>query len=118
MVLNALKIRKVAMQSFLNGANPKASLKFLIISTIPDPIVDMVNGVRAVSSLVDFCFMKTAGTIAISMKIIPTHMASVLVAVSALGNQSGSYMITQSQGASTQAHCPIHWAIAMMSVLS
>jgi hypothetical protein len=39
-----------------------------------------------------------------SIKIIPTHTASVLVATSAELNQEGSYIITQNQGAITQAH--------------
>ena len=117
-VLKALKIKKVAIQSFLNGLLENASLKLIKISFKLPPTFLNVNGFKVSSNLVDLLFMKMAGTIAKSINTNHTQMAKVLVAVSAFGNQAGSYMITQNHGAITQAHCPIHCEIAIILVRS
>ena len=77
-----------------------------------------VSGTRWVSSSVERLGRNSAGTMASSMQATPTHTDSVRVAVSAFGNQLGSYITTQNQGAITQAHWPIHCATAMMLVRS
>ena len=117
-VLKALKIRKVEKHSLRNGAEPKASLKPARISRMPPPKLAQVSGTRFVSSLVERIGRNSAGTIASPMHTTPTHTANVRVAVSALGNQAGSYITTQNHGAMTQAHWPIHCATAMMLVRS
>ena len=73
---------------------------------------------KLVSFSVDLLLIKIAGTIANIIHEIPTQTAKVLVAVSAFGNQLGSYITTQNQGAITQAHCPIHCEMAIILVLS
>ena len=111
-------MKKVAMQSFLKGLFLKASIKLEKISFKLPPILLNVNGEKLVSSIVDLLLIKIAGIIAKIMHEIPTQTAKVLVAVSAFGNQLGSYITTQNQGAITHAHCPIHWEIAIILVLS
>ena len=62
--------------------------------------------------------MNSAGTMASSMQMMPTHTAKWRVAASAFSNHLGSYITTQNHGAMTQAHWPIHCATAMMLVRS
>src|SRR5512137_514814 len=109
-VLKALKIRKVAKHSLRNGTQPKASLKPCSNSLKPRPTLARVSGTRWVSSWVERLGRNSAGTMASSMQATPTQTDSVRVAVSAFGNQSGSYITTQNHGAITQAHWPIHCA--------
>ena len=103
-VLNALNMKKVAIHNFLKGLMENASLKLLKISFKLPPIVLKVNGSKLSSNFVDLLLIKMAGTIANIINIIPTQIANVLVAVSAFGNQEGSYITTQNQGAITHAH--------------
>ena len=97
-------MKNVAIQSFLKGLLLNASLKLIKISFKLPPMVLNVNGSKLLSNLVDLLLIKIAGTIANNINTTPTQIAKVLVAVSALGNQDGSYIITQNQGAITQAH--------------
>ena len=72
-VLNALKIKKVEIQSFRNGLEAKASLKPLIICATLSPMALNVRGEKF-SFFVDLLGMNIAGIIAHTEKITATQM--------------------------------------------
>src|SRR6056297_389096 len=104
MVLKALKIRKVEIHNLRNGTESKASLKLSMIPATLFPTVLKFTGAKDSSSAVDSPLINIAGIIARRAHPTPTQIARERVAVSALGNQCGSYMTTQNHGAITHAH--------------
>ena len=103
-VLKVPNIKKVDTHIFLNGLILNSSIAVVNISDSLPRMLLKVTGLKSDLSRVDLLLTKTAGYIAIRVKIPATQIAKSLQASCGDENNSGLKIKYQNQGAITQAH--------------